>query len=510
VLTSHRRILFAGLLFMPLALGAQSQPPPAQRAARELDAARADPQRLLAFLQAMPKGADLHNHLGGAVYAESLLGYAAANGQCVERATAQVVAGPCEPCEASAKRPAASCATADKDPALRDFVIDAWSMRNWRPGRESGHDHYFATFDKFGPATAGHTGEMLAEAAGRAAADHLLYVELMTTPDGMQAAGLGAAAGWNDDFAALRQQLLPGLTAVVATTRKKLDDDEAKMRATLNCGSPQPDPGCGVTVRYLYQVLRGLPRERVFAQILFGYELATADPRVVGVNLVMPEDAAVPMGDFRLHMRMLEFMHGAYPAVHLTLHAGELTGSLVPPDGLRFHIRESVERAHAERIGHGVSVRSETGASGLLHEMAARHVLVEINLTSNDLILGVAGRDHPLAAYLKAGVPVALSTDDEGVSRSDMTHEYLRAVRDQHVTYADLMRMARLSLEHSFLPGASLWRKTSPFAMTRACADDRVDAATPSARCAALLQTSEKARLEWEFERRTAAFEQGR
>jgi hypothetical protein len=504
------RLVFSALLLVPLALGAQSQLTPSQRAARDLDTVRPDPERLLAFLQSMPKGADLHNHLAGAIYAESLLGYAVANGQCVERASAQVVAGPCEPCEASAKKPAASCATKDEDAALRDALIDGWSMRNWRPGRESGHDHFFATFDKFIPATAGHTGEMLAEAAARAAADHLLYIELMHTADGGQAPALGVAAGWNDDFAALRQKLFPGMKAVVASTRKQLDNDEAKMRTTLHCGAPQADPGCGVTVRYLYQVLRGLPREMVFAQILLGYELASTDPRFVGVNLVMPEDAAVPMSDFHLHMRVLEFMHGIYPAVHLTLHAGELTASLVPKDGLGFHIRESIERAHAERIGHGVSVMSETDASGLLREMAARHILVEINLTSNDLILGVSGRNHPLAAYLTAGVPVALSTDDEGVSRSDMTHEYLRAVSDQHLTYADLTRMARLSLEHSFLPGASLWRTTSPFAMTRECAGDRVDAAAPSAGCTAFLETSEKARLEWELERRTAAFEKGR
>src|SRR6185295_7369743 len=200
-------------LLSPLAPIAQSPQTPTQRAARDLDAARADPARLLAFLQAMPKGGDLHNHLAGAIYAESLLNYAVANGQCIDRATAAVVAGPCEPCEASAKKPAASCATNEKDASLRNAVIDAWSMRNWKPGRESGHDHFFATFDKFIPAANGHTGEMLAEAAARAAADHLLYIELMHTADGGQAPALGAATGWSDDFAALRQKMLPGMAA---------------------------------------------------------------------------------------------------------------------------------------------------------------------------------------------------------------------------------------------------------------------------------------------------------
>ena len=100
------------------------------------------------------------------------------------------------------------------------------------------------------------------------------------------------------------------------------------------------------------------------------------------------------------------------------MHAGELAPGLVPPEGLTFHIRDSVEIAGAERIGHGVDMMHETNAAGLLDEMAARHVMVEICLTSNEVILGISGRDHPLGTYRRHGVPVALATDDEGVARS--------------------------------------------------------------------------------------------
>jgi len=115
------------------------------------------------------------------------------------------------------------------------------------------------------------------------------------------------------------------------------------------------------------------------------------------------------------------------------------------PEGLRFHIRESIERAGAERIGHGVAVMSEDDPIGLLQEMAKKNVLVEICLTSNDVILGVSGDRHPLPVYMKYGVPVALATDDEGVSRSDMTHEYLRAAETYGLSYGELKRMARAS-----------------------------------------------------------------
>src|SRR6185369_3312396 len=131
-------------------------------------------------------------------------------------------------------------------------------------------------------------------------------------------------------------------------------------------------PGCEVEVRYLYQVLRGLPREQVFAQIVLGFELAKADPRFVGLNLVMPEDWYVPMHDFDLHMRMLDFLHGIYPKVHISLHADELAMGLVPPEGMRFHIRESIEKGHAERIGHGVAVMNEDRPTELLEVLAKR------------------------------------------------------------------------------------------------------------------------------------------
>ena len=76
--------------------------------------------------------------------------------------------------------------------------------------------------------------------------------------------------------------------------------------------------------------------------------------------------------------------------------------------------------------------------------------MVEINLSSNAIILGVHGKNHPLATYLAAGVPVVLSTDDAGVSRINMTNEYFRAVHDQGLDYPTLKAIARNALIHSF------------------------------------------------------------
>src|SRR5579863_223019 len=350
------------LLAVALCAGRATAQTPEERTARHFDAIRQQPSLLLDFLARMPKGGDLHNHLSGAIYAESYINFAAHDGLCVDGSSMALLAPPCD--AAKGREPAAD---AFSNPALYSSLIDAWSMRNFHPspgatsGDRSGHDHFFAAFGKFGAVADAHTGEMIAEVASRAAAQHESYLELMFGPDKGQAARLGKKLGWDDDFGKMRQRLLAnGLGDAVAAGRKNLDDDEREMRQALHCGDVRADAGCGVTVRYLYQVLRGLPKETVFAQILCGFEMARADSRVVGLNLVMPEDDYVPMHDFDLHMRMLDYLHKLYPEVHISLHAGELAPGLVPPDGLSFHIRESVELGHAERIGHGVDVMQET------------------------------------------------------------------------------------------------------------------------------------------------------
>ena len=410
-----------------------------------LAAIRTDPAALLAFLQAMPKGGDLHNHLSGAVYAESYLRWAQEDNDCIVTMTFAILAPPCD--EMAGRMRAADALRA---PGALDRAIDAFSMRNWNPA-ESGHDHFFAAFAKFGPAST-KTGEMLAEVTARAAAEHVSYMELMLTPYQLATAYRGLPADTDRDFRGMRDRLIAaGLKAVVGEAKERLDAAELRQRQLLRCGTPTADQGCQVTVRYIAQIVRTASPARVFAQMLAGFEIAAAEPRVVAVNLVAPEDNPVASGDYSLHMQMLDALHALYPGVRITLHAGEIVAGLAPPAALRSHIREAIEVGHAERIGHGVDVGGEDNAGDLFREMGARHILVEIALTSNDLILGVRGRQHPLSKYLEVGVPVALATDDLGVSRSSHTQEFVRAVVDQGLDYRTLKRLVRNSLEYAFV-----------------------------------------------------------
>src|SRR5277367_4277149 len=176
LMRSRLAAIFCFLTFLFLAQVSYAQTPE-EKTAKYMESVRHEPGLLLAFLREMPKGGDLHVHLSGAIYAESFIDWASENALCVDRATSKLIRAACDSCEPYQNKPSVRCAY--QDHILYDQLIDAWSMRNWHREEESGHDHFFATFDKFGPAMDNHTGDAFAEVASRAAEDHLQYVEVM-------------------------------------------------------------------------------------------------------------------------------------------------------------------------------------------------------------------------------------------------------------------------------------------------------------------------------------------
>jgi adenosine deaminase len=478
-----------------------------ENAAQRLDAITTDSSALAAFMHAVPKGGDLHNHLTGAVYAETYLEWARADGDCIVPTTHTAVYG--SSCSATTRAVPTSG-------SFYDELVQAWSMQDFVPGAESGHDHFFATFAKYGAVAGAHRDDDIADVAARAADENQVYVETMFNLGrevSMLAASVWTAPVTATDLPTFYDRLTtdPAFAASLATDVGVVTSAASGWRTSLDCAGPTPPPACGVEVRFIAQVSRTGANDVVFGQLVSAFEMARVTPEIVGVNLSSPEDDSRALASYDLHMAMLDFLHARYTAtgtspLHVTLHAGELTPEYLPAGSTAdtFHIRAAVEIAHAERIGHGLDIARETGSDAILDEMAAGDVLVEVCLSSNDQILEVRGTDHPLALYLAHGVPVALATDDQGVSRSSMAGEYIRAVEDQHLDYRQLKTIARQSLEHSFLPGESLWASVTDGTRVAACSPL---SDPPSATCQAFLDANERARLEWELERRFLAFE---
>ena len=82
----------------------------------------------------------------------------------------------------------------------------------------------------------------------------------------------------------------------------------------------------------------------------------------------------------------------------------------------------------------------------------------------------------------------------------------MRGVEEQNLTYLELKRMARASLEHSFIHGASLWSDAKTFAPVKDCAG-AVSVATIPAVCQKYVHANEKANLQLKLEQQLREFE---
>jgi adenosine deaminase/adenosine deaminase CECR1 len=414
------------------------------------------------LLTMMPKGADLHHHYSGAQYAETYLDTVERSGFCIygeSDASLQAEKFRIETRPQLPESAARICRKADavrRDTTFYRELLERWSNKdfaNHAHAQPPPDQQFFDTFGYFWQAANQSQREGLLLLKERAKAENVQYLESMLkgAPDldhpelARQLDGLAATASDEEIQAALAactdflsrdpgtQQRIAEYVRGLEALAAGLDDD-------------------GFKLRFQAYASRNNAPSQVFAGLYAAFAATRESRLVVGVNFVGPENGPVALRDYRLHMRMLHHLRHAFPAARLALHAGELALGMVPPEALRFHIREAVEIAGADRIGHGVDVSHEAGAIGLLERMREKPVAVEVNLTSNEFILGVKDSAHPVQLYLRAGVPVVISTDDPGVSRSSLAGEYLLFVSRYRPTYRQLKEIVFDGLRHSFLP----------------------------------------------------------
>ncbi|RIJ33014.1 adenosine deaminase [Henriciella mobilis] len=472
-----------------------------REAAALFDRISDDPVLLRVFLRDMPKGGDLHNHASGTPFAEEYLSWAEDRAFCVTEVPAAISPPPCED-----EGEITAVGLMRTDPALYAEIVDALSVREVLADVDidrSGHEQFFGSFERFFPIVSEEPDRTLASIKQLAADDRLSYVELMFNPGTINQYTVQSEDGdWDEsDLDAAFSRFAPEIDALVEAGIQQRDKTEREAAEILSCGTADAEPGCDVTVYYNFYGLRLLPNEQLFRQLALGFALIEADPRFLGVSLVQPEDDPRAIENYQLHMRMIAFLNEKYPSAKVSLHAGELTLGLAPAYALRSHIRDAIEIAGSSRIGHGIDIAWELDSRKTLDRMAEERIAVEINLSSNDIILGVRGKEHPLNLYRASGVPIVLSTDDQGVLRTDMTEQYVRAALEHGLAYRDLKQAARNSLEFAFLPGTSIWKPGQPGTPSPTCQS------VASRSCRALALFSPKALLQLKLEDDFEAFE---
>lgn len=384
----------------------------------------ATPAQLYTFLYALPKGGDIHNHLGGSARPEWWHAVAtdpARNGGDTFYTRTRFHATPGTGVtlilyhtlrqhgyDALSPELQADYTRLDRlTPEQKQGWLDA--LRLDRPGE--GRDEFFASiWPRLGQL--GHNlpvmGEILVEIIQAYGAEGLRYLE---TQQG--------ATGFADHTG---RPIPPA--EVAAYFRKRL---------------AQPDAvASGVTVRFQSTVLRFLPGAELQLENLYRFVDAHRD-LWVGINMAGIEENN--RGHPARFLAKYRELRRTIPTLALSIHGGEMDW----PDS---HVRDTLLLG-ATRIGHGLNLIHDPDTLLLLQQ--TRRALVEINLISNQLLEYTPDlAQHPFPEYLRTGIPVCLNTDDRGMWDSNLTDEYYTAVTAFNLSWDELVQLGRNSLAFSF------------------------------------------------------------
>jgi len=421
---------------------------------------------LTMFFSQMPKGGDLHHHYSGAIYAEQYIDFLDQQGMCVNKGTYRIETDralvDAERAKPAKERACLSSAEVYSDDQTFRELLQRWSSKDFKnhgtlqqpPDRQ-----FFQTFGYFGPVSNANFHEGLLALKNRAVLENVSYIETMfkmAPPTSNVAFDNDAWRQGGDDaaFDALMRSWMTTLNQDPAFN-KSITDFVAKVDEASN-----GIDDASFTMRYQTYVLRLLAPSQVFSSMLAAFRADKMSERLVGVNIVGQESTRVSMRDYTLHMKMFRFLRALYPDVKVALHAGELALGDVPPEALQFHIDQAVNVAHADRIGHGIDLAHESNVAGILKTMREKDIPVEINLTSNAFINGVQGADHPITLYRKYGVPFVISTDDAGVTRHNLSGEYVLFASRYKPSYGEVKKASYNSIRYAFLPAAEKARLT--------------------------------------------------
>jgi aminodeoxyfutalosine deaminase len=190
----------------------------------------------------------------------------------------------------------------------------------------------------------------------------------------------------------------------------------------------------GLVLRWIYDIPgeAGVPA----ADATLAYALDHRPDGLVGFGLGGPE-IGVPRSQFAPH-----FEAARAAGLHSVPHAGETTG----PET----VWDAISLLGAERIGHGTSSAADPA---LLAHLAETGIPLEVCPSSNVATRAVATlEEHPLRAFVDAGVTVTVNSDDPSMFGTTLCREYEIAAGLLALDEAGVAELARAAVRASFAP----------------------------------------------------------
>jgi adenosine deaminase len=288
--------LFSSLLFSVGAAQARSSLGLTSQAFEEAKGSRPE---LVHFLQGLPKGADLHNHLDGSVFSEHALHSASQKGLNYDLVENRFTSTDLNESVISLD------ALKQSSVHFRAFR-EAFSIRGWKQASGSGRDQFFGVFGRIASSQISE-GAMLANSIRQANAQNIQHLELIApvVPADVQDKFNAALVNFDiNDLESAYTQVADLIRQenVRTSIKKRIDGWENEGFVDVQ---NQPD---STSVRYIGYIIRVIGLRDFFIATASNLAAVNADDRVVSLTLVVPEDLPAAIADFDNQMKIIDFL----------------------------------------------------------------------------------------------------------------------------------------------------------------------------------------------------------
>lgn len=191
----------------------------------------------------------------------------------------------------------------------------------------------------------------------------------------------------------------------------------------------------GFNIKYLITFNRNKQTQEEMLS-LYDMILDLDEPDIVGIDLA-GDELNFPPDLFDKFFEKIK-KDKKYKA---TVHAGEVTKS--------DQIWTAVKKLYARRIGHGTSTIDDPELQEYLKE---HFIVLEQCITSNYQTGSWKDeKNHPLGRLFRGGVPVTINSDDPSIQDTDLTDDYVKAVKYFDLSLEDLVKTNLTALNAAFI-----------------------------------------------------------
>ncbi len=200
----------------------------------------------------------------------------------------------------------------------------------------------------------------------------------------------------------------------------------------------------GVVVRWNLGMVRFLPGEVIADYFKSWNALLVENPTdaIVGIDIYAIERGNAALGKAQHSYGYLVGFNAEQEnhPLQMTMHSGEMGDPRNVRDALIMGV---------SRLGHGVLLQEDPIA---IEYVRRNNIGIEMNINSNHQ-LSVHDKNsapHPFLNFLRLGIPVSLSTDNDGIFDTNRSKECIAAVRTTDVSYNELRALSYNSISTSF------------------------------------------------------------